>query len=107
MEGGSTDFSAMVFSLFSEFPPPTKTIRSVRSAAALDLRERAEELGFSVSVGVNTGRVYFGPVGSALHEELTVMGPTVNLAARLQAAAGTGQVVVGDGPEPIPALPSN
>jgi class 3 adenylate cyclase/tetratricopeptide (TPR) repeat protein len=69
-------------------------IRAVR--AALDLRERAEELGFSVSVGVNTGRVYFGPIGSALHEELTVMGPTVNLAARLQAAAGTGDVVVGE-----------
>lgn len=68
-------------------------IRAIR--AALGLRERASELGLDVTVGVNTGRVYFGPVGSSLHEELTVMGPVVNLAARLQAAAGPGEVIVG------------
>ncbi|MDX1448632.1 MAG: adenylate/guanylate cyclase domain-containing protein, partial [Acidimicrobiia bacterium] len=55
-------------------------IRAVR--AAMELKERAAELGLAVTAGVNTGRVYFGPVGSDLHEELTVMGPTVNLAAR-------------------------
>jgi tetratricopeptide (TPR) repeat protein len=48
-----------------------------------------------VTVGVNTGRVYFGPVGSSLHEELTVMGPVVNLAARLQGTAGAGEVIIG------------
>jgi class 3 adenylate cyclase len=34
-------------------------------------------------------------VGSRVHEELTVMGPTVNLAARFQSAATAGEVVVG------------
>ena len=63
--------------------------------AALELRERAQELGLPVTVGVNTGRVYFGPVGSSVHEELTVMGPTVNLAARFQSAASAGEVIVG------------
>lgn len=67
--------------------------RAVR--AALELRERANDLGLAVTSGVNTGRVYFGPVGSDLHEELTVMGPTVNLAARFQGAASAGEVVVG------------
>lgn len=67
--------------------------RAVR--AALDLRERAAEMGLAVTAGVNTGRVYFGPVGSDLHEELTVMGPVVNLAARFQSAAEAGEVVVG------------
>lgn len=69
-------------------------IRAVR--AALDLRERASELGLAVTVGINTGRVYFGPVGSSLHEELTVMGPTVNLAARFQSISAPGQVLVGE-----------
>lgn len=69
-------------------------IRAVR--AAVDLRERAMSLGVSVTAGVNTGRVYFGPVGSALHEELTVMGPVVNLAARLQSAAEHDQILVGE-----------
>lgn len=68
-------------------------IRAVK--ASIGLRERAAELGLEVTVGVNTGRVYFGPVGSSLHEELTVMGPVVNLAARLQGAADTGEVMVG------------
>lgn len=69
-------------------------IRAVR--AALDLRDRAEELGLAVTAGINTGRVYFGPVGSSIHEELTVMGPTVNLAARLQGAAGSGVVLLAE-----------
>lgn len=68
-------------------------IRAIR--AALALREQAAELGLGVTIGVNTGRVYFGPVGSSLHEELTVMGPVVNLAARLQGAASDGEVLVG------------
>jgi class 3 adenylate cyclase/tetratricopeptide (TPR) repeat protein len=69
-------------------------IRAVR--AAVELRERAASLGLAITAGVNTGRVYFGPVGSSLHEELTVMGPTVNLAARLQSAAGADQILVGE-----------
>jgi class 3 adenylate cyclase len=72
-------------------------IRAVRAAIAL--RERAHSLDLSVSAGINTGRVYFGPVGSSLHEELTVMGPTVNLAARLQSAAGGDVVLVGEATE--------
>lgn len=69
-------------------------LRAVR--AAVDLRERAMSIGLAVTIGVNTGRVYFGPVGSSLHEELTVMGPAVNLAARLQSAASADQILVGE-----------
>lgn len=69
-------------------------IRAVR--AAMELRERAEAMSLAVTAGVNTGRVYFGPVGSSLHEELTVMGPTVNLAARLQSQAAAGEIMIGE-----------
>lgn len=68
--------------------------RAVR--AALEIVNQAEHLGLQATAGINTGRVYFGPVGSSLHEELTVMGPVVNLAARLQGQAQPGQVIIGE-----------
>ncbi|HLE97214.1 MAG TPA: AAA family ATPase [Candidatus Thermoplasmatota archaeon] len=64
--------------------------------AAVDIRDAVTRLGFAASVGVNTGEVYFGGVGSEAHRETTVMGPAVNLAARLQAAAGPGRVLAGE-----------
>lgn len=47
-----------------------------------------------VGVGVHSGRAWFGVVGDSGHNELTAVGDTVNVAARLGAAAGTGEVVV-------------
>ena len=52
--------------------------------AALEIREQAQGLGLNVSVGINTGAVYFGGMGSV-----------VNLASRLQGAAGAGEVLIG------------
>ncbi len=60
---------------------------------ALDLQARAAELGLQLAVGVTSGHVFAGPVGSAARREYTAMGDTVNLAARLMALAGPGQVL--------------
>ncbi len=46
---------------------------------------------FALRVGINTGEVLAGAVGSAY----TVVGDTVNVAARLQSAARPGSVTVG------------
>ena len=69
--------------------------RAVR--AALDLlaaaREYAAEVRrehgveFEARVGLNTGLVLVGAVGADLRYEYTVLGDTVNLAARIQSAA--------------------
>ncbi len=70
-------------------------VRAVR--AALDLldasRQYAAEvraqhgIEFAVRVGLNTGPVVVGDVGSDLKFEYTAMGDAVNLAARMQSAA--------------------
>ena len=45
--------------------------------------------------GVNTGPTVIGNVGSVERRSFTAIGDTTNLAARLQAEAAAGQVVIG------------
>jgi class 3 adenylate cyclase/tetratricopeptide (TPR) repeat protein len=75
-------------------------VRAVR--AGLAMQEAMDELNqplaaqhdvsFELCVGINTGEVLAGQVG----ESYTVIGDTVNVAARLQAAARPGSVTVGE-----------
>ena len=58
--------------------------------AALAINERLKSLGIRSSIGVSSGRVYCGVVGSELRREYTIMGDSVNLAARLMQNAGGG-----------------
>jgi class 3 adenylate cyclase/tetratricopeptide (TPR) repeat protein len=76
--------------------------RALRSA--LDMRERLERFNrlhidrlgrpLALHVGVNTGTVVAGSVGSDLRMAYTVMGDTVNTASRLEGAALPGQILV-------------
>ncbi|MHB2019825.1 MAG: adenylate/guanylate cyclase domain-containing protein [Candidatus Xenobia bacterium] len=60
-------------------------VRGVNAAVALAARLR--ELELSSAIGVATGRVFCGPVGSAVRSTYTIMGDSVNVAARLMQAA--------------------
>ena len=62
----------------------------------LDMVNALGELGagLRVRVGVNTGPVVVGMVGTNIAQEYTAMGDTVNVAARMQAAARPGSVLV-------------
>ncbi|HEY9857396.1 MAG TPA: adenylate/guanylate cyclase domain-containing protein [Stenomitos sp.] len=55
--------------------------------AAMAMRARLEEMGVRVSIGVASGRVFCGEIGNDRRREYTVIGDTVNLAARLMQQA--------------------
>lgn len=61
--------------------------------AALDLQAATTKLGVRTAIGLTTGQVFAGPVGSATRREYTVMGAVVNMAARLMQQAGAGGVL--------------
>ncbi|NJM06010.1 AAA family ATPase [Candidatus Gracilibacteria bacterium] len=68
------------------------------AAAALLISERLAEIGFTTAIGVTSGLAFCGSVGSATRRrEYSMMGPTVNLAARLMQAAA--QLARDDGPQ--------
>jgi class 3 adenylate cyclase/tetratricopeptide (TPR) repeat protein len=58
--------------------------------AALTINNRLTSMGIRSSIGVSSGRVYCGVVGSDLRREYTIMGDSVNLAARLMQNANGG-----------------
>ncbi|MGH9509012.1 MAG: CHASE2 domain-containing protein [Terriglobales bacterium] len=73
---------------------PGKNHALLAARASLEMLERLEELNrgwseqgrnpIAIGIGVNTGEVVFGNVGSGKKVEFTVIGDPVNLAARLE-----------------------
>src|SRR6185503_7203078 len=69
---------------------------AMRERLAQFNRRNAARLGqpMALHIGINSGTVIAGNVGSDLRLAYTVMGDTVNTAARLQDAARPGQILV-------------
>ena len=53
-------------------------------------------LAFNVRVGINTGPVVVGEMGSGQSGEYTAMGDAINLAARMEQTAAPGTVQIGE-----------
>jgi len=77
--------------------------RAVRAALEIvaNIKEYAAALekqrglsGFNVRVGINTGLVVVGEVGSDLRVEYTAMGDAINLASRMEQNAPAGGILI-------------
>merc|ERR1719379_1159411 len=85
----------MLFLLVYGLPPLVHMDDPTRAVlACLDMVEVFKRLGLVGRFGVTTGRNYCGVVGSPRRMEYTVLGDTVNLAARLMGNAGENKILV-------------
>jgi class 3 adenylate cyclase len=89
-------------------PIPDHAERALRCALAMQARQyelnEGAETPLEMGIGVNTGVVVAGTVGGAGRLEYTVVGDAVNVAQRLESAAGPGEVVASS--ETVSAAPS-
>jgi class 3 adenylate cyclase len=86
-------------------PVPLADHARAAARAALRARDHVERLAearrheglevLRVGIGINTGPVVAGTLGGADRMEYTVIGSSVNLAARLEEIARPGQILVG------------
>ncbi|MBI3611040.1 MAG: FHA domain-containing protein [Nitrospirae bacterium] len=84
------------------FEQPDHADRAVK--AAIEMRQRLNEFNrrrsdgprLKAHTGINSGRVVAGDIGSHKRKEYTVIGDTVNLAARLECdVAKADQIIIG------------
>lgn len=67
-------------------------------AAALEILQEVASLPESnrlnIGIGISTGAAFVGNVGGKEVADYTVLGDTVNIAARLQSAAAPGEILI-------------
>ncbi len=77
-------------------------LRAVSSALAIQemMQSFADEVqtrykvSFAVRIGISTGKLTVGMIGTSEHQEFLALGPATNLAARLQSRADSGGILI-------------
>jgi adenylate cyclase len=62
----------------------------------MKVRTEQDKETFEVGIGINTGSAIVGNVGSDNRMDYTVIGDTVNVAARLEQIAKGGEIIIGE-----------
>lgn len=68
--------------------------RTIHAALEIVRGVMGEEEGLKVGAGIATGEAFVGNVGEGETKDYTVLGDTVNVAARLQGAAAAGEILL-------------
>jgi adenylate cyclase len=73
------------------------TALAMRQSLEAFNRSRPQEQPLTVRIGINSGRVIAGDIGSAQHRAYTAIGDAVNVASRLEASvAQPGEIIIGE-----------
>jgi adenylate cyclase len=87
--------------LVAAFPPmlgaddhPARAVAAAQALLKATGHGDQETPWVPIGAGVHTGRAWFGAVGEGAHVEITVVGDTINVTARLAAAAEPGEILV-------------
>jgi adenylate cyclase len=69
---------------------------AVKCAVEMIKRMKGQDHGFHMGIGISTGYVVTGMLGSINKREYTALGMPVNIAARLQKLAAPGEIIISE-----------